>query len=177
MKVKGKITVRDIVLIGIWAALTFAAKLVLAPLANVELVSLLLAVFTVVMGLERGICAALVFTTLTVFESAYYGAGDWIVLYYINWPLLTILTKVFLKKESNETRAALLLGLFGLLFDIPSTGIKLVLFGPAYAIAYLISGIPFDAIHGAANFTSALFLYRPLVRQLEKARRRMDQSS
>lgn len=176
MTQKGKTTIRDITLVAVWAALTFAAKLVLAPIANVELVSLLLTVFTVVMGLERGISAALVFTTLTVFESAYYGAGDWIVLYYINWPLLTLLSRAFLNKESSETRAAILLGLFGLLFDIPSTGIKLVLFGPGYAVAYLISGIPFDAIHGAANFISALFLYRPLVRHLEKTRQHMEQT-
>lgn len=176
MTQKGKTTVRDIALVAIWAALTFAVKMVLAPVANVELVSLLLTVFTVVMGLGRGICAALVFTTLTVFESAYYGAGDWIVLYYINWPLLTLLAKMFLRKESGETRAAVLLGLFGLLFDIPSMGIKLVLFGPVYAAAYFISGIPFDVVHGTANFISALFLYRPLIRQLEKTRQHMDQN-
>jgi len=173
---KGKTTVHDIALVAVWAALTFAVKLVLAPVANVELVSLLLTVFTVVMGFRRGFCTALVFTTLTVFESAYYGSGDWIVLYFINWPLLTLLTRMFLRKETDEIQAAVLLGLFGLLFDIPSAGIKLVLFGPAYAFAYLVSGIPFDAIHGAANFISALFLYRPLTRQLEKTRRRMDRN-
>lgn len=157
-------------LIGIWAALTFAVKFILAPIANVELVSLLLCVFTVVMGFRRGILASLVFTTITVFESTYYGAGDWILLYYINWPLLVFLTRIFIRDEKNEVRAALLLGLFGLFFDITSAGIKLVLFGPVYAITYLISGIVFDAVHGAANFTTALFLYKPLCRQLRKQR-------
>jgi energy-coupling factor transport system substrate-specific component len=171
---KGKATIKDIALVAVWAALTFAAKLVLAPVANVELVSLLLAVFTVVMGLERGVCTALVFATLSVVESTYYGAGDWIVLYYINWPLLTLLAKIFLSKTSGEIRAAVLLGLFGLLFDVPSAGIKLALFGPVYAATYFVSGIPFDVMHGAANFVTALFLYRPLVRQLEKARQHME---
>ncbi|MCI1991420.1 MAG: hypothetical protein LKJ59_08845 [Oscillospiraceae bacterium] len=160
----------DVVLIGVWAALTFAVKFVLAPIANVELVSLLLCVFTVVMGFRRGVLAALVFTTLTVLESTYYGAGDWIVLYYINWPLLTVLTRVFLRDRRNDLRAAVLLGLFGLLFDIPSAGIKLVLFGPVYAATYLAGGIVFDAIHGAANFLTALFLYKPLCRELERLR-------
>lgn len=167
--------VRDIVLIGIWAALTFAVKLVLAPVANVELVSLLLCVFTAVMGLGRGITAALVFTTITVFESAYYGVGDWILLYYINWPLLTVLTWIFLRNAKAEIRAAVLLGLFGLLFDIPATGIKIVLFGPVYALTYLISGIPFDLIHGAVNFITALFLYQPLTRQLKKLKSKYQQ--
>ena len=126
MKCK-KLGLLDAALIGLWAAMTFAVKIVLAPIANVELVSLLLCTFTVVMGLKRGVLCALVFTTLTVFESSYYGAGDWIALYYINWPLLTVLTRIFLGKKQNEFRAAALLGLFGLLFDIPSAGIKWLL--------------------------------------------------
>lgn len=173
MNSRERTAVRDVVLVGVWASLTFAVKLVLAPVANVELVSLLLAVFTVVMGFQRGFSAALVFTTLTVFESTYYGAGDWIILYYINWPLLAILSRLFLRRDSGDTRAAVLLGFYGLLFDLPSAGIKLVLFGPAYAFSYLVSGIPFDLIHGAANFISALFLFRPLVLHLEQARLRM----
>lgn len=167
--------VRDIALIGVWAALTFGVKLALAPVVGVELVSLLLAVFTVVMGLGRGVSAALTFTTITVFESAYYGPGDWILLYYINWPLLTVLSYFILRKDSGDLRAAVLLGLFGLLFDLPSAGIKLVLFGPVYALTYLISGIPFDLAHGAANFLTALFLFRPLVRGLGRLKNEMRQ--
>lgn len=173
MNGRKKTAVRDVVLVGVWAALTFAVKLVLAPVANVELVSLLLSVFTVVMGLRRGFLAALVFTTLTVFESTYYGAGDWIVLYYINWPLLTVLSHLLLRPDSGEIRAGTVLGLFGLLFDLPSAGLKLILFGPAYAFTYLISGIPFDLIHGASNFITALFLFHPLVVRLNRIRLRM----
>jgi energy-coupling factor transport system substrate-specific component len=171
MKCK-KLGLLDAALIGLWAAMTFAVKIVLAPIANVELVSLLLCTFTVVMGLKRGVLCALVFTTLTVFESSYYGAGDWIALYYINWPLLTVLTRIFLGKKQNEFRAAALLGLFGLLFDIPSAGIKWLLFGPVYALTYLVSGIAFDLMHGAANFVSALFLYQPCITALDKVRKK-----
>jgi len=171
MKCK-KLGLLDAALIGLWAAMTFAVKIVLAPIANVELVSLLLCTFTVVMGLKRGVLCALVFTTLTVFESSYYGAGDWIALYYINWPLLTVLTRIFLGKKQNEFRAATLLGLFGLLFDIPSAGIKWLLFGPVYALTYLVSGITFDLIHGAANFVSTLFLYQPCITVLDKVRKK-----
>lgn len=170
-----KLSLLDLALLGVWAAMTFAVKAVLAPVANVELVSLLLCAFTAVMGLKRGILCSLVFTTITVFESAYYGAGGWIALYYIDWPLLTVLTRIFLGGRRNEFGAAALLGLFGLLFDIPSAGIKLLLFGPAYALSYLVSGIPFDLVHGAANFVSALFLYRPCFAALEKVRKKMPE--
>ncbi|MCI1981979.1 MAG: hypothetical protein LKJ45_02315 [Oscillospiraceae bacterium] len=167
---KGHFSLREAALIGVWAAMTFAVKLVLAPLANVELVSLMLCVFTVVMGFRPGLTAAFVFTTLTVCESAYYGAGDWIAAYFINWPLLTVLTWLFLKNGNQEIRAAAVLGLFGFFFDLSSAAIKLILFGRIYALTYLISGIPFDAIHGASNFITGLFLFRPLCSQLKKLR-------
>ena len=168
-----KLGLLDVAFIGVWAAMIFAVKVVLAPVAIVELVSLLLCAFTAVMGLKRGFLCSLVFTTLTVFESAYYGAGDWIALYYIDWPLLTVLTRILLGEWQNEFKAATLLGLFGLLFDVPSAGIKLLLFGPVYALTYLVSGIPFDLVHGAANFVSALFLYRPCCSVLCKVRKKM----
>ena len=103
MKCK-KLGLLDAALIGLWAAMTFAVKIVLAPIANVELVSLLLCTFTVVMGLKRGVLCALVFTTLTVFESSYYGAGDWIALYYIKWPFLTVLPASFWRKSRMRSR-------------------------------------------------------------------------
>lgn len=165
-----KLSIYDVACIGVWAAMTFAVKMILAPVANVELVSFLICTFTVIMGLKRGVLAAITFTTITVFESTYYGAGDWIILYYINWPLLAVLSGTFLKGRNNEIRAAVLLGLFGLLFDVPSTALKVLFFGPVYAVSYFISGIPFDIIHGAANFVSALFLYKPVCTALYKLR-------
>lgn len=174
---KLKLNIYDVACIGMWAAMSFAVKIILAPVANIELVSLLLCTFTVVMGLERGVLTAVIFTTITVFESAYYGTGDWILLYYINFSLLAVVSRVFLRSGENEIRAALLLGLFGLLFDVPSAAIKLFLFGPVYAFSYLISGIPFDIIHGAANFVSALFLYKPICAALYKLRNNITKRS
>lgn len=169
-----KLTIYDMAQIAVLAALTFAVKTVLTLHINVELVSLLLAVYTIVLGFQHGILIAIVFTTITVFESVYYGAGDWIILYYINWPLLTVLTAVFVRDAKAEMRAAITLGLFGLLFDIPSALMKLIVFGPAYAYSYLISGIAFDAIHGGANFVIALFLFKPLCIALTKARDKLS---
>ncbi len=168
-----RLSLRDIALIPILAALAFAVKLVLAPIANVELVSLLLCVYTVALGLKRGLLIALVFTTLTVFESTYYGAGDWILMYYINWPSLALLTELALRKRPTQWRAAALLGLYGLCFDVTGILIHYVLFGPGGALAYLISGIPFSVIHGAANFILGLFLFEPLLRAATAARERL----
>ena len=167
------LNVKDIVLLPILATLAFAAKLILAPIANVELVSLLLCVYTVALGLKRGLFIALIFTTITVFESAYYGAGEWIIMYFINWPALAILTHLFLRKRPTEWPAAIMLGLYGLLFDATGIIIHFFFYGPAGALAYLISGIPFSAIHGAANYILGLVLFKPLLSAMTKANERM----
>ena len=165
-----KITLREMVLVAMLSAMAFAAKVVLSPITNVELVSLLLCVFTVVLGFRQGLLIAIIFTSITVLESAYYGPGDWIVMYYINWPLLSTLTRLLLSNDSSELKAATLLGLFGLLFDASGVAIKLLLFGPVYAYSYLISGIPFSIAHGLANFIIALFLFNPLCKILREAK-------
>lgn len=165
-----KITVREMVLIAMLSALTFAAKIVLAPIANVELVSILLCVFTVTLGFRNGLLIAIVFTTITAMESTYYGVGDWIIMYYINWPLLSVLSTLLLNDSSTELKAAILLGLFGLLFDASGVAIKLILFGPVYAYSYLISGIPFSIVHGVSNFIIAMFLFKPLCKALKGAK-------
>jgi hypothetical protein len=41
-------------------------------------------------------------------------------------------------KKQNEIKATTLLWLFGLLFDIPPSGIKWLLFGHVYALTYLV---------------------------------------
>lgn len=164
-----RFSVYDIVLIPMLAALAFASKLVLAPVANVELVSVLLCVYTVVLGLKRGFTIALIFTTITVFESSYYGTGTWIIMYYINWPVLSLLSALFLSKKSSEWRVAVLLGLYGLFFDTTGVIIQWMMLGPGGALAYLISGIPFSIMHGAANFVIGLFLFKPLKEAMSAA--------
>ncbi|MFV0241027.1 MAG: hypothetical protein ACK5H4_13425 [Lacrimispora sphenoides] len=110
----------------------------------------MLCVYTVVLGLKRGLSIALIFTTITVFESSYYGTGTWIIMYYINWPMLSILSALFISEKSSEWRVAVLLGLFGLFFDTTGITIHWMMLGPGGALAYFISGIPFSVIHGAA---------------------------
>jgi branched-subunit amino acid ABC-type transport system permease component len=73
-----------------------------------------------------------------------------------------------MKQRRPTVRDITLIGVWAAL----AFGVKLVLFGPVYALTYLISGIPFDLAHGAANFVTALFLFRPLVDRLERLRRK-----
>ena len=68
---------------------------------------------------------------------------------------------------------AVLSGGFGLLFGALCTPVCLVTGGPAFALSWWLSGIPFDLLHCGGNFALALFLFKPLRRLLERLKERM----
>ena len=63
-------------------------------------------------------------------------------------------------------------GLYGLAFGTLTSLSWLIRGGPATALAYIASGIPFDITHGIANFVLALFLAVPLIRLLSRLKRK-----
>ena len=81
--------IRDVALIGILSATITAGKLVLSFVPNVEIVTLLFIVYTVVFGVRKSFLASVVFSTT---EILIYGFSTWLLGYYLVWPLLIIVT-------------------------------------------------------------------------------------
>lgn len=149
-----------VALSGILGAILLVSQIALAPLPNIEIVSVLVVLFTLVLG-------KYVAYTLSVFillEGLVYGFGLWWFSYLYIWTILAILTFFFRKMESR-LGWALLCGFYGLLFGTLTSFPTFVLSGFAVGVAYILSGIPFDLIHAAANFLLA-FLLLPVLRKL-----------
>ena len=89
---------RAVALVGIMAATIECGKLVLSFLPNIEVVTLLCALYGYVFGVY-GIIASVIFVLI---EPMIYGIGSWIVTYIIYWPLVA--TVFMLLRKSNETR-------------------------------------------------------------------------
>lgn len=160
-----KIGIRDIVLVGIMTATIEVSKLAMSYLPNIEPVTLLIVLYSLVFG-------PMVFYAIAVFvllEGLLYGFGIWWVVYLYIWPLLTALTLLFRKKNSLLFWTVFST-LFGLFFGLLSAGPTLILSGPAAAFSYFIAGIPFDLLHGAGNCVLMLVLYVPLRRILTRLR-------
>lgn len=151
---------KDITLVAILSASLTAGKMVLSAIPNVEIVTFLFIVYTVLFGRKRALMASIVFVTTEVFL---YGFGTWLLGYYIMWPVLIILTDLLAKRFKSEYVFAGLSGLFGLFFGLFFAVFESIFYGVAYGITYWISGIPFDIMHGFSNFILALFLYKPIV--------------
>lgn len=156
--------VRKITRIALLCAILYVSKVALEFLPNVELVSLLTVLYTLVFGKE----AFLIVTVFNLFELIQWGFGTWWVSYLYVWPLLVLIT-LLLKRVIKEEFLiwSVVSGLFGLIFGSLFAIVYLPV-DPAYALAYWISGLPWDVWHGVCNFVLMLVIGKPLYLLLKK---------
>ncbi len=147
------------------SALLYVSKFALDAIPNVELVSFLLIIYTIVFGKETFIVA----TVFNLFQFIQWGAGDWLIMYLYIWPLLVLVTLLLKKIVKEEFLIwAVVSGAFGLAFGLLCTPVYLVEVGPTTALAKWVSGLVFDIPHGIFNFLIMLVLGKPMYKLLKK---------
>lgn len=157
--------IRDIVLISILSASVTAGKLVLSFIPNVEIVTLLFIVYTVVFGTRKSLFISLVFSTT---EILIYGFSTWLIGYYIIWPLLILAVSLLKRKLRSEYVYASIGAFFGYSFGFFFALFESLFYGLAYGWTYWLRGIPFDLMHGTSNFIIIVILFKPMVKLLER---------
>lgn len=163
---KNFLTIRELTILAIGAALMVALQVAMAALPNIEPVSLLIIVLTFALG-WKALLSVAVFILL---EGILYGFGLWWFFYLYAWPLLTVAV-MLLKKTIGRSGPgyAVLSGLFGLLFGFLYALILFFTGGTFQTVlAAWVAGIPFDVLHCLGNFFLCLFLFRPLTGIIEK---------
>lgn len=163
MKSKTKITVRDIAITGMMIATIEVAKNALAFIPNVELVSLLVILFTLYFGKK----ILFVIPAFILLEGCIYGFGLWWIMYLYVWPLLALITYI-MRKQDSVWVWAIISGSFGLAFGALCSIPYIVLSGPKAAFAWWVSGIPFDILHCVSNFVLCMVLFKPLSKVMRK---------
>ena len=164
---KAKLTVREVTLFAMLAALTFGAKWVMSPLPNIEPVTLMVLLFGAVFG-WKAIFPVAVYVAA---ELLFYGLGVWNFYYLYIW-LIPMFMGFLLRKMENPLGWAIAAGFFGLAFGALCAPVDLLIGGWAYAAAKWVSGISFDLLHGAGNFVIVLTLFVPLRKLVEKLYRK-----
>lgn len=147
---------REIAVLGLLSALLYGAKLAMAPLPNIEPVSLLVIVYTAVLG-RRALVPIYIYVLLEVVT---WGFGYWSACYLYIWLVLALGARLLRKMESPWGWAALS-GCFGLCFGALCSLTYWIAGGWAFALSWWLSGIPFDLLHGVGNFVLALALFKP----------------
>lgn len=152
-----KLNSKEIAVVGMMTALLEAAKAALNALPNVELVSLLIILFTLFFG-GKVLYAIAAFI---VIEGMIFGFHVWWISYLYVWPLLAFVTWIFRRQESVWVFAAIS-GVFGLAFGALSSIPYYVIGGWSMGFSWWIAGIPYDLIHGISNFVLCMILFVPI---------------
>lgn len=160
---KKHLTITEMVLFGMLAALTFALQVVMGPLPNIEPVSLLVMLFAVTFG-WKALYPVYIFV---VMEILYYGINVWNIYYLYVWTVLAV-AAIFLRKMQSPVAWALLSAVFGLLFGALCAIVDVFIGGFGYAASKWVMGIPFDVTHCIGNFVIALVLFKPLRAVMQK---------
>ena len=159
----GKVTLREMTLFGVLGAMTFAAKYVMAPLPNIEPVSLMVMLFAVTFG-KKAVYPIYLYVLL---ELLFFGIGVWNLMYLYIWAILA-LAAYLCRSMEKPLDWALLSGGFGLLFGLLCAPVYIFSGGLGFAVSWWASGIPFDLSHAAGNFVIALVLFVPMRKLLTR---------
>lgn len=168
MAKKNGLSLGETVLFGMLGALMFALQVVMAPLPNIEPVSLLTMLLAVTFGWKSLYCVY----TFVIMEVLFHGIGLWNINYLYIWTILAVAT-IALRRMESALGWALLSGVFGLAFGALCGIVDVFIGGFGYAAAKWVSGIPFDLLHCGGNFVIALILWKPLRALLDKLQKRM----
>lgn len=160
---------RRVVLCALLAAVMAVLQVVMAPLPNIEPVSLLVLVYTLAFGRD----VFYILFTFVLLEGLVFGFGLWWASYLYVWPLWAGAVLLISRGRAKPPLVwAAASGAFGLSFGA-LCALPYLAGGPWAALSYWLAGIPFDLLHCAGNFFLALVLERPLYRALTLARDRL----
>lgn len=160
---------RRVVLCALLAAMMTVLQLAMAPLPNIEPVTLLVLVYTLVFGRD----VFYIIFTFVLLEGLVHGFHLWWVSYLYIWPLLALAVLLIGRRRERPPLVwAVVSGTFGLSFGALDA-LPYLAGGTAAAFSRWVSGIPFDLIHCGGNFFLALVLVRPLLQTLTLTRDRL----
>jgi len=156
-KRRGAVSAKEIVTMALCAALLLVAQVALAPLPNIELVSLLVVLYTLFFRWRT----LFILYAFVLLEGLLYGFGLWWINYLYVWTALWAAAMLLYRMRGAAGWVLLLAG-YGLLFGFLCSFVYLFAGGPKAAFGYFISGIPFDLAHCAGNAVIGAVLFRPL---------------
>ena len=155
--IKAPMSVRELIELSLMGALLIGTQVAMSALPNINLISVLIILSVMVYGV-KAFYPIYVFVLL---EGLIYGFGLWFFNYLYVWAILALVALI-LRKNTSYVVWAVLAGIFGLSFGALCAIPYFFIGGPAMALSYWVSGIPFDITHCVSNFVLTLLLLKPL---------------
>lgn len=148
---------KEVVLLGILTAIVFVGQVIMGFLPNIEVVTLLFIVYTLVLGKK----VFFIIYAFVILEGFTYGIHTWWISYLYVWSLQALVTLLF-RKQTSVFFWSILSGFYGITFGALCAIPYFISGGWAAGFGYWASGIGFDITHCIGNVVVCLVLYKPL---------------
>lgn len=147
-----KITVRELVIFAVFAALMFASKIIMQFLPNIHLLGLFIVSLTVVYRAK----ALLPIYVYVFLDGLFHGFNLWWAPYLYIWAVLWAFTMLLPKNMPINVQLVvypLTSALHGLLFGTLYAPFQALAFGLNFEgmLSWIIVGLPFDLTHAISN--------------------------
>ena len=166
-----KLNIKEIAIFGMLGGLMFASKLAMEVFPNIHLIGVFIVAITVVYR-KKALYPIYIF--VFVF-GLFYGFNIWWLPYIYIWTVLWGVVMLLPKKMPPKVAPIVYMvvcALHGFLYGTLYAPAQAIMFGFTFeqTMAWIISGIPFDAIHGVSNLICGI-LIMPLIKAMRLAER------
>ena len=169
---KQRLSVREMAIFSMLAALMFCSKIIMEVLPNIHLLGMLTMAYTVAFG-KKALIPIYVYVMI---NGLYAGFNMWWIPYLYIWTVLWGITMLLPKQLPKKIKCVVypaVCALHGFLFGILYAPAQALMMGLNFkaTVAWIISGIPFDITHGVGNLFAGM-LTLPLSELLIKLTKR-----
>ncbi|MBQ2688228.1 MAG: hypothetical protein IJF52_06370 [Clostridia bacterium] len=166
-----KLNIKEIAVFGMLGAMMFASKMLMEVLPNIHL----LGVFTIATTVVYRQKALYPIYIYVILNGLFSGFNVWWVPYMYIWTILWGATMLLPKNMPKKAKPFIYMGLcslHGFLFGILYAPAQAIFFGLSFkaTVAWVISGLPFDLIHGVSNLICGVLIC-PIIAVLKKSER------
>lgn len=166
-----KLTTREIAVFAMLGSVMYASKMIMEFAPNIHL----LGVFTIAYTIVYRKKALYPIYTYVILNGAFSGFATWWIPYLYLWTILWGAVMLLPEKIPGKVRPLVYMAVnaaHGFLFGILYAPAQALLYGLSLKgmMAWIISGLPFDFIHGVSNFFCGLLIV-PVVTALRLGER------
>lgn len=163
-----KITVREMAIFSMLGALMYASKMIMEFAPNIHLLGVFTIAFTVVYG-KKALYPIYIYVLM---NGLFAGFSTWWFPYLYIWTILWGVTMLLPKKMPKKVAPLVYMvvcAVHGFLYGVFYAPAQALFFGLNFQgmIAWIISGLPFDLIHGGSNLLCGILIV-PIITVLRR---------
>ena len=148
-----KLTVRELTVFSMLGALMYASKILMEIAPNIHLLGVFTMAFTLVYG-KKALYPIYIYVLL---NGVFAGFATWWIPYLYIWTVLWGVTMLLPKRMPKKVQPIVYMTVnacHGFLFGTLYAPAQALLYGLSFEgmLAWIVAGLPWDAIHGVSNF-------------------------